>query len=150
MSAVELVHEEPGETDPGDTELSQTRERGSARPHDVDRALDTPDELTDQRVIGEPYREDAIGPRLKVETRASHSLLEQLAAIAFAAQHVDPRVQDDVDARLGRGVTYGAEAFGVLAGVEEVGTAVVVGVFEVAADGSRLQESFDQVFGESR
>ena len=48
MSAVELVHEEPGETDPGDTELSQTRERGSARPHDVDRAVDTPDELTDQ------------------------------------------------------------------------------------------------------
>ena len=49
--------------------------------------------------------------------------------------------------RLGRGVTYGAEAFGVLAGVEEVGIAVMVGVFEVTADGSRLQESFDQVFG---
>ena len=108
MSAVELVHEEPREADPGDTELGQTRERGSARPHDVHRALDTPDELTDQLVVREPYREDAIGPRLKVETRASHSLLEQLAAIAFAAQHVDPRVQDDVDAGLGRGVTDGA------------------------------------------
>nr|WP_325623506.1 hypothetical protein [Gaiella sp.] len=146
MSAIELVHEEPGEADPGDTELGQPREWGSARPHDVDRALGTPDELTDQRVIGEPYREDAVGPRLEVETRASHSLLKQIEAIAFAAQHVDPRVQDDVDARLGRGVTDGAEAFGVLAGVEEVGIAVMVGVFEVAADGSRLQ-SFDQVFG---
>jgi hypothetical protein len=123
MSAVELVHEEPGETDPGDTELGQTLERGSARPHDVHRALDTPDELTDQRVIGEPYREGAIGPRLTVEMRASYSLLEQLAAIAFAAQHVDPRVQDDVDAGFGCRVTDGAEAFGVLAGVDEAGIA---------------------------
>jgi hypothetical protein len=52
MSAVELVHEEPGEADPGDTELSQTRERGSARSHDVDRALDTPEELTRHRQRG--------------------------------------------------------------------------------------------------
>ena len=45
----------------------------------------------------EPDGEHAIGPRLQVEPRAPHGLLEQLAAIAFAAQHVDPRVQDDVE-----------------------------------------------------
>ena len=37
-----------------DTELGQTRERGSARPYDVDRALDAPDELTDQLIVREP------------------------------------------------------------------------------------------------
>jgi hypothetical protein len=108
VSAVELVHEEPGEADPGDTDLGQARERGSARPHDVDRALDTSDELTDQLVVREPYGEHAIGPRLKVEARASHGLLEQLAAIPLEAQDVDPRVHDDVDARLGRRLTDGA------------------------------------------
>jgi hypothetical protein len=119
VSAVELVHEEPREAHPGDTEFGQTRERGSARSHDVHRALDTPHELTDQLFVREPYREHAIGPRLEVETRASHSLLEQLAAIAFAAQHVDPRVQDDVDAGLGRRVTDGPQAFGVLGGIDQ-------------------------------
>jgi hypothetical protein len=81
--------------------------RGNAPPR-VHRALDAPDELTDQLVVREPYREHAIGPRLKVAPRASHSLLEELAAIAFEAQHADPRVQDDVDAGLGRRVTDGA------------------------------------------
>ena len=83
------------------TPSSASRARRSARRHDVHRPLDTPDELTDQRVIREPNREHAIGPRLKA-SRASHRLLEQLAAIALAAQHIDPRVQDDIDAGLGR------------------------------------------------
>jgi hypothetical protein len=118
MCGVELVHEEPGEADPGDTELGQTRERGSARPHDVDRALDAPDELSDQLVVREPYRKDTIGPRLQVEARALDSFLEQLAAITFAAEHVDPRIQDDVDAGLARRPPDGAEAVGVRAGVD--------------------------------
>jgi hypothetical protein len=57
MSAVELVHEDPGETDSGDPEFGQRRARGSARPDDVDRALDTPDDLTDQRLIREALSE---------------------------------------------------------------------------------------------
>jgi hypothetical protein len=105
VSAVELVHEEPGETDPGDTELGQARERRTAHPNDVHWAVDTPDELADQLVVREPYWEHAIGPGLKVESRAAHSFLEQLAATAFVAQHVDPCVQDDIDAGLGRRVT---------------------------------------------
>jgi hypothetical protein len=44
-------------------------------------------------------------------------------------------------------VTDGAYALGVLVGVDEAGRAVMVGVLEVAADGSRVQESFDPVLG---
>ena len=147
MSAVKLVHEDPGETDPGDTELGQTRERGSARPHDVDRTPDAPDELTDRLIVREPYREDAIGARPKVEARAPHRLLEHLTAISLQAQDVDARVQDDVDPGRARRLTDGAQAFGVLVGVDKAGAAVMVAVLEVAADGLRVQESFDQICG---
>src|SRR5215467_15385467 len=102
MVAVELTHEKAGEADPGGTELGQAREGGSARADDVHRTLGTPDELADQLVVRELDGEHAIGPCPTVESRAPHSLLEQLAAIALQAQHVDPRVQDDIDARLGR------------------------------------------------
>jgi hypothetical protein len=79
VRAVELVHEDPGETDPADTELGQARERGSARPHDVDRALDAPDELTNRLIVGEPDRKNAIGasPRIRLSPptgRSRHAL----------------------------------------------------------------------------
>src|SRR5215475_16028407 len=98
VRGVELIHEERCEADPGDVELGQTRERGSADGNDVDRGFDTTDELADQLVVGESYREHAIGPGLKVESRATYGILKQVARVAFEAQHVDSRVQNDGDA----------------------------------------------------
>lgn len=83
---------------------------GSAGRHDVHGALDPLDELADQLVVYEPDGEHAVGAGLTVQSRASDGLLEEVAGIAFEAQHVDPRVQDDVDARLGCRLTDGAEA----------------------------------------
>jgi hypothetical protein len=44
-------------------------------------------------------------------------------------------------------VTDGAQPFGVFVGAHEAGTAVVIGVLKVAANGPRVQELVDQVFG---
>jgi hypothetical protein len=71
LSAVELVHEEPREADPGDTKLGQACERGSASPHDVHRALDARDELTDQLVVREPWKRCLQAHETKATARQS-------------------------------------------------------------------------------
>jgi hypothetical protein len=84
-----------------------------------------------------------------VELRVPDGLLEQLAWVAVAGQHVDSRVQDDSDAGLGRRPTDAPQPFGVLARVDEAAAAVVVGVLEVAADSPASRSRSTRSLGES-
>lgn len=135
------------EADPTHAERGQFVDTQSAPAEaDIHRSGERGDHLGDPITIAEGYRIDTVGSGGEIEVTSADRLFHSFSLVANGLDEgIDPCVDHDVHTGgVGRGADGGDES-GLFLGVYQYAVCVVVGVFEVAANGAGAEQTVDEV-----
>jgi hypothetical protein len=116
----------------------------------VERRAQRRRQLGDDRGIGETDRIDAVGAGRGVATTAGQHVGDRVGPLAAVEQRVDPGVDDDVDTGGRGGGADRRDPLGEGAGLDLLARPAMVGVLDVAANGTRVEQALDELGGPTR